>query len=78
MATKSFIDRMVTYYQMLSDGDPIFMRFGDAQLIGFLLGKNSVDNDSVVVKTKWGFKQISISDIREVQDTILNYEDGGA
>ena len=78
MATKSFIDRMVTYYQMLSDGDPIFMRFGDAQLIGFLLGKNSVDNDSVVVKTKWGLKQIPISDIREVQDTILNYEDGGA
>lgn len=37
----TFIDRMVEYYQMLSDGDPIFMKFGASQLLGFLLGKNS-------------------------------------
>lgn len=37
----SFIDKMVEYYSLRSDGDPLFMKFATAQLLGFLLGKNS-------------------------------------
>jgi hypothetical protein len=37
-----------------------------------------IDDVNVVIKTKWGIRQITIDDIREFGDTILNYKDGGS
>ena len=69
MATKSFIDRMVEYYQLLSDGDPIFMRFGAAQLIGFFLVGHilRVYNDGIRFSTTQADSIISISEILSVR-----------